>query len=263
MPDDEENSDTGEEEITSPFSELDQAVLADLDFSSVLEEAVRPLQDFPFDAVLQQQMAPILAAQKSLAQQPLLDLQREFETSLQPLLESQTLQLQQSLAPALAASTAPALQEMKIQSVMPALQALEEIRIPTIQMAAALDEMQTVDYAVSEFAAASTSVPHPIDEAPETSQPASKEVYPVEDGADTTVEWTTYNWLQIYYSLSAALLDQAIESSGVRDLSENQRVGICLTVALMIYVSSAKHGYIESVTPAGFLYAILQDFAEE
>lgn len=159
MSDDEESSGSDEEEYVSAFGELDESIFAIAEFSSMLEEAVRPLQDFPFDELLQEQVAPILAAQQTLAHEPLLDLQKEFQASLQPLIESQAFQLQQSLAPAIAASAVPNLQELRIQSVMPALQALEEIRMPAIQAVAALDEVQTVDYAVSEFAAASTTVP--------------------------------------------------------------------------------------------------------
>lgn len=263
MADDEKSSDNGEKEHISAFGELDDSVLAAATFSSVLEDAVQPLQEFPFDAVLQQQIAPILAVQESLAQQPLLDIQQELEASLQPLIKSPAFQLQYSITPALAASIGPSIQEMKIQSMMPALQAFEELRTPAIQVAAALDEIQTVDYAVSEFSAASASASEPVVESHEPSDSLSEDLDLAEREESSTVEWTTYNWLEIYYSLSANLLDEAIDASGVRDLSEKQRVGVCLTVALLIYATTSKKGFFEISTPAALLYTVLQDFAEE
>lgn len=258
---------------------VDEKVLASafagLDFShlfegmqvqeELIENALRPLQNIPLDALFEPQLTSLIEAQKMIARQPILEMQQEFQASLQPLIASQLQELQYSLRPVMAASIAPALKELRMASTLPALRAFEQMQLPSAQLAAALDEMKAVDYAVSQFAA-SASIPAAASETVERTResvrdlPESEEV---EGRSEVSIDWTYYNWLEVCYSVSAYLLDEALEESGVRELTAKQRVGVCLTVAMVMYATTNDYGAFEIATPVALLYAILQDFSEK
>lgn len=256
-------SSSDDRDFDSAFGVLDDSVIAATNFSA-LNESLKTVQHFQDQNFFTEQLPALAAMQQGMPDSAFLSLHKQLQQDLKPLTaihqlhQLPELRLQKSLFPALTATNALTQQTLSIQKMLPTIRSIQQPVIPSMQFFQAIDNLQSVDYAVSEFANTSTQNTS-VDTKPGSVDVEDTEAEPVVTEEESEFQWTTYDSLELYYSFSATLLDEAIDATGVRDLSDKQRIGICLTVAVMFYVSSNKRGAFQSLTPAAFLYAMLRD----
>ncbi|TQQ79190.1 hypothetical protein EGH24_12430 [Halonotius terrestris] len=263
----EDNQSSGEDrDLDSVFGVLDDSVIAAINFSAFNEtlKAVQHLQELNF---FTKQLPAIAAMQQGTPDSAYLSLHHRFQqdipslTAIHWLQQLPELKPQRSLGPALVSSTLNQ-HTLSIQKMLPAIRSIQQPVMPSMQFFQAIDNIQSINYAVSEFATTATYNTS-FETQPESVDIEGTEAEPVVTEKKSNFQWTKYDSLELYYNFSAILLDEAINATGVRDLSDKQRIGICLTVAIMFYVSSNKRGAFQSLTPAAFLYAMLRDLGNE